>query len=200
MDGVTIVLTLTGNVDMLDGKTDEELVELSAENQNAVTILIKRYVGFISSKARKMVNSSADMEDIAQEGLLGLLNAIWNYDSSHNVKFSTFAEACINNKMKTAIAKNSKAQPVQGRSGNEAAEHDNPESIFMRKVQLNERYADMTTLLTKRELEIFKLFLNDSSYEQIAQKLAISPKSVDNAIQRVRRKLRKMWRADHFIS
>ena len=149
-----------------------------------------------------MAKSPTDAEDLAQEGLLGLLNAISKFDQSKNVKFATFAEVCINNKMKTAFVKNNKTElPVEDISEvQDVVIADNPESILLQKERLEEIYNSIISLLSKQEWEILKLFLKDSSYEQIAQQLAISPKSVDNAMQRVRRKLKRMWRANYFIN
>lgn len=202
MNGVNVVLAFDTNSTGLDKRTDEELVEMVAYDEIATTALITRYVKVIWVKANKMANSPTDAEDLAQEGLLGLLNAISKFDQSRNIKFATFAEVCINNKMKTAFVKNNKTElPVEDISeAQDVVIDDNPESILLQKERLEEIYNSIISLLSKQEWEILKLFLKDSSYEEIAQQLAISPKSVDNAMQRVRRKLKRMWRADHFIN
>ncbi len=202
MNGVNIVLAFNISPTGLERRTDEELVDMVAYDEIATTALITRYVKLIWVKANKMVKSPTDAEDLAQEGFLGLLNAISNFDQSKNVKFATFAEVCINNKMKTAFVKNNKTElPVENISEvQDVVIADNPESILLQKERLEEIYNSIISLLSKKEWEILKLFLKDSSYEQIAQQLAISPKSVDNAMQRVRRKLKRMWRANYFIN
>lgn len=198
MNGVNKVLAFDTN--RLDGKTDEELVQMVSYDEIATTALITRYAKLIWVKANKMANSPADAEDLAQEGLLGLLNAISKFDSSKNVRFVTFAEVCINNKMKTAFVKNNKSDlPLEDISeAQDVVINDNPESILLQKERLEEIYNSIISLLSEQEWEILKLFLKDSSYREIAQQLAIPQKSVDNAMQRVRRKLKKMWRAEHF--
>lgn len=198
MNGVNKVLAFDTN--RLDGKTDEELVQMVSYDEIATTTLITRYAKLIWVKANKMANSPADAEDLAQEGLLGLLNAISKFDSSKNVRFATFAEVCINNKMKTAFVKNNKSDlPLEDISeAQDVVINDNPESILLQKERLEEIYNSIISLLSEQEWEILKLFLKDSSYREIAQQLAIPQKSVDNAMQRVRRKLKKMWRAEHF--
>lgn len=181
-------------------KTDEELVQIVPYDEFATTTLITRYVKLIWVKANIMANSLADAEDLSQEGFLGLLNAISKFDHSKKVKFSTFAEVCINNKIKTAFVKNNKIDLPIGNitTAEDSFIDDNPESILLQKERLEEIYNSIISLLSKQEWEILKLYLNDSSYLEIAQQLAISQKSVDNAMQRVRRKLKRMWRADHF--
>ena len=181
-------------------KTDEELVQIVPYDEFATTTLITRYVKLIWVKANIMANSLADAEDLAQEGFLGLLNAISKFDHSKKVKFSTFAEVCINNKIKTAFVKNNKIDLPIGNitTAEDSFIDDNPESILLQKERLEEIYNSIISLLSKQEWEILKLYLNDSSYLEIAQQFAISQKSVDNAMQRVRRKLKRMWRADHF--
>lgn len=181
-------------------KTDEELVQIVPYDEFATTTLITRYVKLIWVKANIMANSLADAEDLSQEGFLGLLNAISKFDHSKKVKFSTFAEVCINNKIKTAFVKNNKIDLPIGNitTAEDSFIDDNPESILLQKERLEEIYNGIISLLSKQEWEILKLYLNDSSYVEIAQQLAISQKSVDNAMQRVRRKLKRMWRADHF--
>ena len=77
-------------------------------------------------------------------------------------------------------------------------EDDDPERILLRKERLHELYREMDLVLSKRELEIFKLFLCGLRYEQMAERLHITEKSVDNAMQRVRRKLKSVWMADQF--
>jgi len=202
MNGVNIVLTFNMSPTGLERRTDEELVNMVSYDEIATTALITRYVKIIWVKANKMAKSPTDAEDLAQEGLLGLLNAISKFDQSKNVKFATFAEVCINNKMKTAFVKNNKTElPIENISEvQDVVIADNPESILLQKERLEEVYNSIISLLSKQEWEILKLFLKDSSYEQIAQQLAISPKSVDNAMQRVRRKLKRMWRANYFIN
>ena len=77
-------------------------------------------------------------------------------------------------------------------------EDDDPEQILLRKERLQELYREMDHILSRRELEIFKLFLSGLRYEQMAERLHITEKSVDNAMQRVRRKLKSVWMTDEF--
>ncbi len=194
------MLGLNFTENCFNNMTDEELVRISAENSEAVTVLIVRYAGSIWRKARSMSNQSVDADDLAQEGLLGFLNAVSKFSDRYNAKFSTFAEICVSNRMKTILNKNQNtAVPVDELENNEDIfSLDTPESIFMQKEHLNQLYDEIIKLLSKREWEIFRMFLKGMSYKNIAKQKNISVKSVDNAMQRIRRKLKSSWNKEHF--
>lgn len=197
LKNVTDVISVSSSLDLTEA-TDEFLA-VTAQTQDAVlSELIARYSGLIRCKARAMATVSVDADDLAQEGLLGLLNAISRYDASREIKFSTFADVCISNKMKTAIVKNGRAAtPVDDADMTSClhseVEPENPESIYLRKERLAELYAEMVSVLSKRELAVFQLFLYGMRYDQMARKLGVTEKSVDNAMQRVRKKLKNAW-------
>lgn len=184
----------------LNDMSDEELVEISSSDRQAVSVLISRYSGRIWAKACAMSNAFADADDLAQEGLLGFLNAVSKYNPNRNARFSTFAEICVINKMKTILNRNSSNDvPTEELPINEdTAVSDTPETIFMRKEHLARLYDEINSILSKREQEIFSLFLKGCSYRQIADKLGITTKSVDNAIQRIRKKLKTAWKYESF--
>lgn len=194
------MLDLSFKEDTFKNMTDEELAAISSDNSTAVSELVSRYAKLIWIKANIMANSASDAEDLAQEGLLGLLNAISKFDSERSVKFSTFAEVCISNRMRTILDRNRSVPVVETDSsdiGNEEAVlPDTPESIFIEKEHLSQLYNEIISLLSNREWKIFTLFLQGLSYKNIAEKLNISEKSVDNAIQRIRRKLKSRWNND----
>ena len=183
----------------MPGITDEEVIDLLGHDERVAAVLMSRYAKIIWTKASIMAASPIDAEDLYQEGMLGLLKAISAFDKSKNVKFSTFAEVCINNKMKTALKKSSRSiASAEELSCDEDVVSENPESIYISKESMKEFNLRMSELLSRRECEIFRMFLRGSTYEQMASQLGISNKSVDNAMQRVRRKLKSVWRADHF--
>lgn len=194
------MLDLSFKEDTFKNMTDEELAAISSDNSTAVSELVSRYAKLIWIKANIMANSASDAEDLAQEGLLGLLNAISKFDSERRVKFSTFAEVCISNRMRTILDKNRNVPVVETDgsdiSNDEAVLPDTPESIFIEKEHLSQLYNEIISLLSDREWKIFTLFLQGLSYKNIAEKLNISEKSVDNAIQRIRRKLKSRWNND----
>lgn len=194
------MLDLSFKEDTFKNMTDEELAAISSDNSTAVSELVSRYAKLIWIKANIMANSASDAEDLAQEGLLGLLNAISKFDSERRVKFSTFAEVCISNRMRTILDRNRNVPVVETDgsdiSNDEAVLPDTPESIFIEKEHLSQLYNEIISLLSNREWKIFTLFLQGLSYKNIAEKLNISEKSVDNAIQRIRRKLKSRWNND----
>lgn len=194
------MLDLSFKEDTFKNMTDEELAAISSDNSTAVSELVSRYAKLIWIKANIMANSASDAEDLAQEGLLGLLNAISKFDSERSVKFSTFAEVCISNRMRTILDRNRNVPVVETDgsdiSNDEAVLPDTPESIFIEKEHLSQLYNEIISLLSNREWKIFTLFLQGLSYKNIAEKLNISEKSVDNAIQRIRRKLKSRWNND----
>lgn len=184
-------------------RSDEELALSAAKCSDSTAELISRYMKLIWVKANTMANAVVDAEDLAQEGMLGLMNAIAHFDPKREIKFSTFADVCITNKMKSALIRTRHtALPVEDAESaaqvQNEVEDDDPERILLRKERLHELYREMDLVLSKRELEIFKLFLCGLRYEQMAERLHITEKSVDNAMQRVRRKLKSVWMADQF--
>jgi len=183
--------------------SDEELVSECKNSEQATTILISRYAKIICKIAQARASSSVDKDDLMQEGLMGLFNAVGSFNNNQGTKFSTYANVCISNKMTTALIKNNKNLKVVDSNiediGNDDAYiFDTPESILLEKEKMQELYEKIISLLSEKEWMIFRLFLTGSTYEQMARQLNIPPKSVDNAIQRVRRKLKSVWRADNF--
>jgi len=199
---------MNGGLIMLQGKSDivdyqelgdEELVICCKDSKKAASVLITRYAKIVRAKAISMSNDTVDADDLMQEGLLGLLNAIRTYNNK-DAQFSTYSNVCITNKMTTALIKSNRTDiPVDQVDANaDEADHSTPESILIEKEKTMELDFEISSLLSEKEWKIFRLFLRGSTYEQMARQLNISPKTVDNALQRVRRKLKSVWRADHF--
>lgn len=196
-----IMLDLDFKEDVLLNMSDEELVSLASDNSRAVSILISRYSVFIHRKAKSMALQSADADDLAQEGLIGLFNAVSKFNSQKNVKFSSFAYVCIMNKMKTTLNKNSDSVILLEDipETDDMTTEENPESIFIRKEHLSELYDDVASVLSEMEWNVFRLFLKDYTYVQIAEELNISVKSVNNSMVRIRKKLKSVWNTE-FLS
>ncbi len=191
------------NTEYLMNLSDEELVSRYSSNKIATSILISRYAKLICYKAQARKNFNIDSEDLMQEGLMGLLNAIISYDKEQGTKFSTYANVCITNKMITALIKNNKKE-ISMQISSSLVENEielnlvTPESILIEKEKLQEIFKSISELLSEKEWKIFRLFLTGSTYEQMARQLNLPTKAVDNAMQRVRRKLKSVWRADNF--
>ena len=185
------------NLDNLMRLDDEQLLSLGDNGDDVITVLITRYMGIISYKAGIMSAVSADTEDLMQEGILGLMDAVRTYNHEKGAKFSTYASVCISNRIKTALTKSSKkdipAEFISEQLDGLSNHKDNPEKILIAKEKAQEISEILRQNLSLFERDALILFLNGSSYEQIAQQLITSRKSVDNALQRARRKLKSVF-------
>ncbi|MDD5947921.1 MAG: sigma-70 family RNA polymerase sigma factor [Oscillospiraceae bacterium] len=183
--------------------TDEQLVAVFPNNAYAFEVLMLRYVRLINHIAEGMTSNPQDAEDYAAEGLLALLNAAYCFCPEKDASFRTYALVCIRNRMRNIHEKTLR----ESRGGTEASSvsidgmddasgellrdpEGTPETVFLQKERVTALYREMARVLSKREMEIFSLYVDSFSYADIAGRLQISVKSVDNAIQRARRKLR----------
>lgn len=180
--------------DNLSGCTDEELVLKCREDKHSAAYtseLIYRYFPFIKMKAAQICTASAGFcwEDFVEEGLLGVMNAVRRYDPDNGAGFSAYAHTCVVNRMKTAASRLSRQNAREIFSEEEQGQSRvTPENIFLGR----ELMKDICGELTDMEYKVFRLNYSGHSAAEIAQEMGISPKSADNALQRVRRKLRDM--------
>ena len=192
------MLELDFNLNDLCGKTDEELALLARTDKSAAAALLSRYSQLILIKSKIYANSETDSEDLHQEGFMSLLKAINAYDPAKNVKFSTFAEVCIVNRMKTSAARMRRNMRDGERvDEDEAADmlsvEENPESIFLYKEFFSEMLGSIDSVLSPAELRTFRLCMQGMTYKQAALELGVTEKSVDNAMQRARKKIRALY-------
>lgn len=184
---------------------DEDLAVASRISDGALCELIARYQHRIKKKALSMASAPMasapfDAEDLMQEGLLGLLNAARTFQRERGAKFSTYANVCVTNKITTALFKSNRTglseEELEKALQSAGIQEDSqtPESILLEKEMARELSRKVRELLTDREWQVFRLFLNGSTYHQMARRLNISPKTVDNALQRVRKKLKLVWK------
>ncbi|MGN0601969.1 MAG: sigma-70 family RNA polymerase sigma factor [Oscillospiraceae bacterium] len=176
--------------------SDEELAVKAKKDKRAIAELLSRYICTIEARARNFAMSFSD--DLAQEGFIGFLKAVESYDENRNVKFSTYANVCIRNKMISAFDK--QKDIAKGKVEDTFSEEMDdpaviPENILVEKERLNEIYDKIISALSEQEWRVFQLFLTGLAYNQIALELNCSPKTVDNAMQRVRRKLKSVLRS-----
>lgn len=195
-------------------RADEALCTLAASGDRiAEEALVMRYHRLVRICARPYFLAGGDSEDLIQEGMVGLLAAIREYDSGKAASFRTFAEVCIKNRLISVIkaAARDKHIPLNNYvsfetplfSGNGdhyaygAADQlqEDPEAILLGREAFQERMRALEGQLSGFEASILRLYLNGLSYSEIAAEVNKSPKSVDNAVQRIRRKL-----AQHFQS
>ncbi len=193
----------------LEHLTDEEIVGLAQYgNVFALEFLINKYKNFVRAKARTYFLIGADREDIIQEGMIGLYKAIRDYRYDRQASFRAFAEICVTRQIITAIktATRQKHIPLNSyvslnkpvfdeeseRTLGEVVttEKDgNPEELFINQENLMDIESTMHKILSPLEQRVVNLYLEGKSYQEIADQLDRHVKSVDNALQRVKRKL-----------
>lgn len=188
--------------------TDEVLAGLAqAGDREAEDILIRRYVEMIRGKAHLYFIVGADSEDVIQEGMIGLFKAIHDYSGNREATFKTFAELCINRQILTAVKTASRRKhqplndsvslstPVDETGGGTLEESlggdmaSNPEAVFMENTLSSLLTDENSTLFSSMERKVLKEYLAGKKYPEIAQSLGKSYKAVDNAMQRIRRKI-----------
>ncbi|NCE65198.1 sigma-70 family RNA polymerase sigma factor [Pseudoflavonifractor sp. 524-17] len=188
--------------------TDEILCTWALNgDREAEEQLALRYNRVVRAFARPYFLAGGDSEDLIQEGMLGLLMAIREYDGGKAASFRTFAEVCIRNRLLSAIqtASRDKHAPLNNYISFETPLFDgytihdtcgtgcrcleNPEDAVIDREEVRERMNVLKGQLSGFEAKILRLYLNGLSYSEIAVEVRRSPKSVDNAVQRIRRKL-----------
>lgn len=187
---------------LLECKDEELVLRARQGGVEAFTQLVTRYLPMIRRRASRYALPGLEAEDVVQEGLLGLLKAIRLYDSSQGV-FGAFAALCVSSSMATLAksALSSRQRPLMDYSsledeGRGAAvlwdKSVGPEEQLIVAEQVAELSRKITSLLSPFEQNVLKLYLSGHSYTEISQLLLSTTKAVDNALQRVRRKLRSV--------
>ncbi len=189
--------------------TDEQLVLMAKEgSETAEEILIEKYKGLVRMKAKAYFMVGAEPEDVVQEGMIGLVKAIRNFDSEREAGFKTFASTCINNQIIKAIrkAEREKNQPLndaislndqvgdkqEGLTVGDilrASMSDEPEEMLIFEDSLNRLRELSKETFSPLETQVLRGKLQGKSYQEIASELGKSPKTIDNALQRIRKKI-----------
>ena len=187
--------------------SDQELQACAAAGDpDAEEALAERYVRSVRICARPLFLAGGDSEDLIQEGMLGLLSAIRQYDPSANVPFKTYAELCINRRLYSAVKSaarlkhlplnngipldsilSEESQP-QATSYPEANRRITEEQVLARESE-KELHSAFSQYLSGFEAKVLQLYLSGLSYAEMAAQTHKSEKSIDNAVQRIRRKL-----------
>lgn len=196
------------------GVTDEELILRLREGETAITdFIMDKYKNLVRSKAKSMYILGADRDDLIQEGMIGLFKAVRDYDSGRDASFATFADLCVSRQMYTAVqaSRRQKHTPLNTYislyGGNRETEGENePELIasLASRVDINpeellidkENVEDLTRQIEKElspfENQVFDLYLTGMSYTQIARVLGRDEKSTDNALSRIKGKVKRI--------
>lgn len=182
---------------------DELIVQARNGDELAEEALAKRYGKLVRICARQFFLVGGDGEDLIQEGMLGLLNAIRRYDPAADASFKTYAERCIRNRLLTAVesANRQKNAPLnrgvslevlrseEGSTGySERFGMKCPEEIILEQERMLEIRNEYKKRLSKLESEVLERYLAGATYCEIAREMNKTEKSIDNAVQRIRRK------------
>jgi len=188
---------------------DDLAARFQAGDADALTVLLERYRRFARAKARGYFLIGADNDDIEQEGMIGLYKAARDFRPDRQASFRAFAELCVTRQVITAVktATRRKHQPLNQyvsisgvRGGDDAAErnveemlHDHYETDPADEIVSRERMAamrqSMADMLSGLEVEVLRLYVEGKTYQEISDHLGRHVKSIDNALQRIKRKL-----------
>ena len=192
--------------------TDEKLIEnVKQEDQTALNCLIERYNDLVTMKANKFFMVGAEKEDMIQEGMIGLYKAIKSFDTEKQNSFKTFANMCVERQLITAVKNSNRQKHIPLNSSvslNSAAYEDNedmdkmdvldikmmndPSDIIADREYFENMESKIKENLSSFELQVLKEYEKGKSYAAIAEKLNAKVKSIDTAIQRIRKKANKI--------
>ena len=191
---------------MIDYKdfSDEELIcRLRAGESSIEEYLLEKYKPFVKSKSRALFLVGGDKEDLIQEGMIGLFNAIRDYNPENGAPFAAFAKLCVERQIYTAIeaAGRMKNAPLNAyislSEESETLMDGGIEDEVIEKTSFQQMYLAAQAHLSKMEKEVLSFFLEGKEYTEIAEILGKTDKSIDNALQRIKTKIRKISLPDH---
>ena len=186
--------------------TDEQLCRLSGGGDRmAEETLVSRYNRLVRQLARPYYLAGGDSDDLIQEGMIGLIYGVREYDEARSASFRTYAEICIRSRLYTAVRSalrdkhiplnksvpldmpffDSRCAPL----GASALSHVDPEELLIYREELRDMIGGVRKQLSEFEAKILGYYLDGLTTSEMAQAVRKSPKSVDNAVQRVRRKM-----------
>ena len=193
--------------------SDEELIIRLRDGESGITeYLMNKYKNLVRSKAKSMHILGADGDDLIQEGMIGLFKALRDYDSGRDASFMTFADLCVSRQMYTAVqaSRRQKHIPLNtyislygsvSRNGEGEQEelvnmlaahtHQSPEEVVIDRENVTQLEKAIDRELSNFEKQVLDLYLTGMGYQQIAKVLGRDDKSTDNALQRIKTKLKK---------
>lgn len=187
--------------------TDEHLIEQLRNGQtNVMDYLMEKYKNLVRKRANALYLIGGETEDLIQEGMIGLFKAIQDYRADKEVSFYHFAELCINRQMYTAVEASQRKKhaplntyiPLDARQEKdgvylETGSHpqtSDPETLFISQETVRLLLKQASERLSPMEHQVLVLYLDGMNYHQIAEHMGKTPKAVDNALQRIRGKIR----------
>lgn len=190
--------------------TDEELIDrLRKGHEDIRDYLMEKHKNLVRKKARAMYLMGGDSDDLIQEGMIGLYKAIRDYDGSRGASFHTFAELCISRQLYSAVeaSRRQKHQPlnfyvsIYDKENEDSANNQlamgglsdwtrNPEELMIDQENLTSMEEEISRKLSRFEKDVLNLYLSGMNYSQIAETLGKGSKTTDNALQRIRKKIK----------
>lgn len=183
---------------------DEKLIaRLRGGEEEIMDFILEKYKGMVKKKARTLFLIGGDTDDLIQEGMIGLYKAIRDYDLEREVSFASFAELCVSRQLYTAInsSNRKKHSPLNSyislysqdfATAAEVTESGNPEYIVIDQENARQFELALEAALSAFEKQVLALYIEGISYLEIAARMDKSPKSIDNAIQRIKTKALKI--------
>ncbi len=185
-----------------EGIPDEELIRRAQNGEKKLEeFLIDKYKGMVRKKAHAMFLIGGEQEDLIQEGMIGLFRAVRDYRPSKNASFATFASLCVERQIYKAIEISGRQQhrPLNSYislseensplKNTEDTKQQNPEEIIIDRESTNLMQEKIKERLSPFENQVLRAYLEGKDYHQIARQMEKSPKSIDNALQRIRNKI-----------
>lgn len=189
--------------------SDEELVELSASgDKRATENILSRYKNLVKSRAKTYFLAGADRDDIVQEGMIGLFKAVRDFDITKQASFKSFAEVCVKRQMISAVKSANRqkhmplnsyvslSEPLYEDNPDRAlidmmadGEEVNPETRLLRRENVEDIISQIDDKLSSLEKSVLLLYSRGMDYREIAKELERTPKSIDNALQRIKNKI-----------
>lgn len=198
--------------------TDEELILMYRDGEeDAAGFIMNKYKNLVRKKASSMYILGADRDDLIQEGMIGLFKAVRDYDMGRDVNFYTFADLCVSRQMYTAVQASNRQKHLplntyisiysQSQNSEEGAEEyslmntltaqreSNPEEMVIEQENAEQMENAILKELSELEKQVFELHLTGMTYTEIAKVLGRDEKSTDNALQRIKVKIKKILKS-----
>ena len=184
---------------------DEELIFRFKQGETEILdYLMEKYKNMVRKKARAMFLIGGDNDDLIQEGMIGLFKAVRDYQPEKEASFQTFARICVDRQIYNAIQNSNRQKHQQlnsyislSQEDGENEEHlpdmwvENPESIIIDQENVRDLEQEITCTLSPMENQVLDYYLDGNGYTEIAKIMGKTPKSIDNALQRIRGKIKE---------
>lgn len=212
MQTVFTIYKKTGEIMEFEKMSENDIINLAQNKEDsAMEYLLEKYKPLVRQKTRKLFLIDGDKDDLIQEGMIGLFKAVRDYQAGKDAAFRTFADLCISRQLYSAIKKSNrlKNQPLNSYISIYSDEFNdvdelagdrtvissgsdniaNPEAIVIDRESAVDMQNQMFDKLSKMEREVLKRYLDGMTYQEIAADMKKSPKSIDNALQRIKGKI-----------